>query len=628
MSGIAGIFHFDGAPVEPGLIEKMTGAMAYRGPDGLNHWVRGPIALGQCMLRTTQESLEEKQPLANEDESLVLVMDGWLSNWEELRAELLAKGARLRSRADAELVLRAYEAWGKDCLVHLDGDFALVVWDARKRLAFCARDRLGNKPFNYHWDGKTLVFASDLGPILDNHWVPRVANLGMVAEYLTGKFYLRDETLWDRVMRLVAAHQMEVGIDGPRVVEYWKPTLNNALPYSKDVDYFNHYLQLFADCVRRCSRSHRAAAYEVSGGLDSSAIFCVADKLIRSATLPAPRICGFTFSFEDTSAANELHYARAVADHLGIPIHEVTPSRSPVSWFKRQACAMRDFPGFPNETMFNGILQQAASMGCRVLLTGEGGDQWLNGSRTYYAEALSGGHWISLLSDFRRDASLFGFRTASRWMAQFGILRILPINYQNGLRRLVQSIRRDDRRIDFFWLTESMLNCLVERRSKVEVSHVRQSCREGQRILYEDMYRPARDHIIERLERAAARSGIEKRHPLRCASFAQFALDTPERLRMRGDRNRFIHVEALRDILPKAVAERRNKAEFSVVFREKLLNMRTLMVETIPKARGDWVIPDGVERLFQLYQDDPNMNGLMWLLWGLFGCHSVDLSDT
>src|SRR6516164_9775269 len=107
MSGIAGIFHFDGAPVEPGLIEKMTGAMAYRGPDGLNHWVRGPIALGQCMLRTTQESLEEKQPLANEDESLVLVMDGWLSNWEELRAELLAKGARLRSRADAELVLRA-----------------------------------------------------------------------------------------------------------------------------------------------------------------------------------------------------------------------------------------------------------------------------------------------------------------------------------------------------------------------------------------------------------------------------------------------------------------------------------------------------------------------------------------
>jgi asparagine synthase (glutamine-hydrolysing) len=577
------------------------------------------------MLRTTQESLEETQPLANEDETLVLVLDGWLSNWEELRAELLAKGARLRSRADAELVLRAYEAWGKDCLARLDGDFALAVWDARKRLAFCARDRFGNKPFNYHWDGKALVFASDLGPVLDNHRVPRIANLGMVAEYLTGKFYLRDETLWARVMRLTAAHQMEVGIDGPRIAEYWKPALNKALPHSKDADYFDHYLHLFADCVRRCSRSHRAVAYEVSGGLDSSAIFCVADKLMKSATLPAPGISGFTCSFEDTSAANELNYARAVADHLGIPIHEVAPSRWPLSWFKEQANAMRDFPGFPNEAMFNGMLQHAAAAGSRVLLTGEGGDQWLEGSRTYYAEALSAGHWISLFSDFRRDAALFGLRTALRWMAQFGILRILPINYQNGLRRLVQSIRRDDHRLGFFWLKESMLNCMVKRRSKAEATYVRQSCREGQRELYEDMYHPARDHVIERLERAAARYGIEKRHPLRCVSFAQFALDTPERLRMRGDRNRFIHVEALRDVLPKIVTERRNKAEFSVMFREKLVNARTLMVETIPNARADWVIREGVERLFQLYQDNPNMSGLMWLLWGLFGCYSVDL---
>src|SRR5271169_5977681 len=111
MSGIAGIVRFDGRPIEPGLIEKMTSAMPYRGPDGINHWVRGSVALGQCMLRTTPESLEEKQPLTNEDESIVLVIDGWLSNGRELRAELLATGVRLRTRADAELVLRAYEVW-------------------------------------------------------------------------------------------------------------------------------------------------------------------------------------------------------------------------------------------------------------------------------------------------------------------------------------------------------------------------------------------------------------------------------------------------------------------------------------------------------------------------------------
>ena len=164
MSGIAGIIHFDGKPVEPGLIEKMTSAMAHRGPDGIHHWVKGSVALGQCMLRTTPESLEEHQPLTNEDESLVLVMDGRVDNWEELRRELLARGAVLRNRSDAELVLRAYETWGRDCLAHIDGDFALVIWDARRREAFCARDRVGNKPFHYQLQGETFVFASELQP--------------------------------------------------------------------------------------------------------------------------------------------------------------------------------------------------------------------------------------------------------------------------------------------------------------------------------------------------------------------------------------------------------------------------------------------------------------------------------
>ena len=113
MSGIAGIIHFDGAPAEPGQIEDMTSAMAYRGPDGINHWAKGSVALGQCMLRTTPESLEETQPLRNEDDSLVLVMDGRVDNWEELRRELLGRGAVPRTRGDAGLGLRAFEGLGK-----------------------------------------------------------------------------------------------------------------------------------------------------------------------------------------------------------------------------------------------------------------------------------------------------------------------------------------------------------------------------------------------------------------------------------------------------------------------------------------------------------------------------------
>ena len=166
MSGIAGVIRFDGAPVEVGLVERMTSAMAHRGPDGVQHWARGAVALGHCMLRTTPESLQEHQPLGNEDESVVLVMDGRVDNWEELRRRSDGSGggvAHPRGRRAGAAGLRDL---GPRLLVRIEGDFALVIWDGRRREAFCARDRVGKKTFNYRWDGTTLAFASELHAIL------------------------------------------------------------------------------------------------------------------------------------------------------------------------------------------------------------------------------------------------------------------------------------------------------------------------------------------------------------------------------------------------------------------------------------------------------------------------------
>ncbi len=287
MSGIAGIIHFDGKPVKPGLIEKMTSAMAHRGPDGIHHWVKGSVAVGQCMLRTTPESLEETQPLTNEDGSLVLVMDGRVDNWEELRAELLSQGARLRTRADAELVLRSYEAWGRDCVERLDGNFALVIWDAKKRQAFCARDHIGYKPFYYQLQGETFVFASELQPLLKLPWVSEEINEGMVAEYLANEWHSRDETFWKGVNRLVAAHCMTIGRKGVCSEQYWAPNPYWDLPCSSEEDYTEYYRELFFDVVRRMSRSQAPLACEASGGLDSSAILSVAENLRRRRRLLA-----------------------------------------------------------------------------------------------------------------------------------------------------------------------------------------------------------------------------------------------------------------------------------------------------------------------------------------------------
>ena len=272
MSGIAGIVHFDGAPIEPGLIEKMTTSISHRGPDGIRHWYGGSIALGQCMFRTTPESLEEIQPWLSEDGRYALVMDGRLDTWEELRQVLLHKGCRLRNRSDAELVLQAFQFWNTDCLQYIEGDFAFVVWDNMQRKLHCIRDRMGSKPFHYHWNGKTFSFASEHHSLLLIPWIEKTPNESMLVDYLLAMWCTKDETFWKDIWRLPQAHRLEIDASGFRLIQYWQPELTELLTFNNDDEYFECYRSLFIDAVRRSSRSHKRVAYEVSGGLPAQSI--------------------------------------------------------------------------------------------------------------------------------------------------------------------------------------------------------------------------------------------------------------------------------------------------------------------------------------------------------------------
>lgn len=144
----------------------MTAAMADRAVDGTGSWAQDRFALGACILHTTAESLEAGQPHTSEDAMLALVMDGYLTNYEELRRDLAERGARLRNRSDAELVLRAYEQWGEDCAERIEGEFAFVIADRRQQRLYAARDHQGLRPLFYYRDGDTLLVASDIRAII------------------------------------------------------------------------------------------------------------------------------------------------------------------------------------------------------------------------------------------------------------------------------------------------------------------------------------------------------------------------------------------------------------------------------------------------------------------------------
>lgn len=630
MSGIAGIIRFDGTPADRALVETMTATMPWRGPDGDRHWARGPVALGHCMFCTTTESLSERQPLANEDESVVLVMDGRVDNPAELRDELLDQSVNLRDDSDAELVLRSYQAWGGGCLSHIDGDFAMVVWDARTQTAFCARDRSGNRPFNWHWDGKTLAFASELRAILALPWVRREFNEDMLAEYLGNEWHSKEETFWKGVMRLPGAHRMEVGTAGPNTQRYWQPDLFATLPCTSEDEYVEQYSALFTGVVRRISRSHKPVACEVSGGLDSSAIFATAAALRRHGELPAPAIEGYTLDFSGDPDADEMAYARAVGEHLGVSIREIPPSHRPLEWYRQWAREYGEFPGYPNGTMALGLREAAKADGCRVLLAGEGGDEWLGLGRPgyYYAEEAVGGNWRTLMACAREDVRTLGALPAARWIVRSGVAPLLPDATKRLARRLEQRLfagpgartaglshRRD-------WLTPRLRAVLDGRR----VGHlesapprVHHRSQHAQLMAFHDAYAAL---ARESEERSATRQGLELRLPYCHPEIIQFAFSTPERIRSLGRSTKRFHRRAMVGLLPDPVRQRSTKADFMTTFRRQLDECGPELTALIARRR-EWTDPK-LASAFCAHRRDPALAGWVeWSLWTLAGCDAL-----
>jgi len=620
MSGIAGYINFDGAPAATGTVERMTGAMSHRGPDGISHWVRGSVALGQCMLRTTPESLEEHQPLTNEDESLVLVMDGRVDNWEELRQELLGRGAVLRSRADAELVLRAYETWGRECLSRIDGDFALVIWDVRRQEAFCARDRIGIRPFHYHWDGKTFAFASELHAILALPWVREDLNEGLVAEFLAYDWRSRDETFWQGVLRLVAAHRMSVDAHGPKTGQYWTPDFGAWLTYASDDEYAEHYRSLFADVVRRMSRSLGPLACEVSGGLDSSAIFAVAKDLHRKQRLLAPGIDGYTLAFIGDPDANDLEYARAVGAHLETPIHEIEPTRMPMTWYRDWAHRYREFPSYPNGVMGLGIREEARRRGSQVLLGGVGGDEWLCGNRSYYGDAVAAGEWKTLLACLNADRRDAGLARSLWWAFRHGGYPMLPEGFRRQVRKVIH--RRTSEAEGLSWLRPAMKSLARARRRSDPGPVFEPSARISQRAKRGSLTGAYSTLAHELEERMAASAGIELRHPYFDARMVQFSFSTSPHLRLRGYADKFLHQKAMRGLLPEAVLSRRQKAEFSITFRWYLPELGAMLADRARDMGDRWVDRDQALKLYHGIGADSS-SVADWMLWTLFGCQAL-----
>ena len=214
MSGIAAVWRLDGAPLHQATLDRMIERLAPRVADAVGTWLDGPVGLGHRMLHATPESLQQKLPLAGDTGEVVVTADARLDNRAELMSALGLAHRAADGVSDGELVLRAWERWGEECPARLLGDFAFALWDARRRVLFCARDPAGVKPLYYHLGSRLVAVASETKALLAIPDVPRRLDEISIAACLVPGLDDRVATFYEGILRLPAGHCLTVTAGG------------------------------------------------------------------------------------------------------------------------------------------------------------------------------------------------------------------------------------------------------------------------------------------------------------------------------------------------------------------------------------------------------------------------------
>lgn len=376
MCGIAGILG-GSAPVERATLEGMIGQLNHRGPDGRGFYTQGPVGLAHARLSIIDLAGGD-QPIHNEDQSVWVILNGEIFNHIELRQALEQTGHHFYTRSDTEVIVHLYEQYGERFVDHLNGQFAVALWDVRQGRLILARDRTGIRPLFYHWAGQRLAFASEVKALFALPEVPRQLNLQSLGEVFTYWAPLPAHTVFEGVQALPPGHLMvidERGPQGVRLERYWDwsfPTARIDTHRSAD-DLADELRALLIDAVRLQLRADVPVGAYLSGGLDSSIIA----SLIKHFTDTPLRT--FSLTFEDDEF-DESAYQQEMVDYLGTEHTALHCKRSdiaaafPRAVFHAESPMVRTAPA--PLMLLAGRVREA---GYKVVLTGEGADEVFGG---------------------------------------------------------------------------------------------------------------------------------------------------------------------------------------------------------------------------------------------------------
>ncbi len=378
MCGIAGEVKFDGSRPDPAVIERMKDALRRRGPDAEGTFLEGAVALGHRRLSIIDLSDRAAQPMVDDVAGLALVFNGTIYNHPELRALLQQRGHHFVSSSDTEVILRAYAEWGETCVEHLHGMFAFAIWDRQRQQLFCARDRVGIKPFYFSQTDSSFRFASNTQALLTAGDIDTSIDSVALHHQLTLHAVVpAPRTLLKGVRKLAPGTTLTIDLHGKVTTrQYWHLSAQRpAQPRSEE-----EWTQLIHDSLANAVRRRHAIAdvpvgVLLSGGLDSSLLVALlAEQGVKD-------IITFSIGFEDhpEERGNEFEYSDAVAQHFGTRHHQYHIANSEVLRRLPEAIDNMAEPMVGQDAVAFYLLSEAVSKEVKVVLSGQGADEAFGG---------------------------------------------------------------------------------------------------------------------------------------------------------------------------------------------------------------------------------------------------------
>jgi asparagine synthase (glutamine-hydrolysing) len=633
MCGICGWIELgsaNGFPSARSTLGSMSATIEHRGPDD---W--GSAQFKDAAIAMTRLSIIDleggHQPMANDQKDCSIVFNGEIYNFLDLRKELQAKGYRFKTHSDTEVVLRAYEEWGDDCLDRLRGMFALAIYDSRfennsstRRVGnstrlLLARDRVGKKPLYYYRDESRIVFGSEIKAILIHPSVERDVRRNSLPLYLTYGYVPAPYTFFENIYELAPGHKLVVQHGEVAIEQYWKLPPQDVDTELSEKQYLERLRELFEEAVRVRLVSDVPFGAFLSGGVDSAAVVAFMTRIMNEP------VKTFSIGFTDDPSFNELEHARAVAKTFNTDHHEFLVTADAIDLVPKLVWHY-DQPFADSSAIPSFLVAQMTREHVKVALTGDGSDELFAGYERFAAARLA--------ENYRRLPRLLQNSVKQ-------LLAIMPEattyrSFVRRARRFVDSaaLPLTERYLNWVGIfSPSLINeLLTDELESDPISHFQSYFDPSYgdaigQLLTVNMKTYLSGDLLVKTDRMTMANSLEARCPFLDQRVLEFAAGIPSKLKLKGMTTKYILKRALAGIVPDEII-RRKKHGFGVPvglwFRTSL---KRYLHETLlsPEAlqRG-YFRESSLRRLIEEHQSGKRDHGhRLWALLTLEIWHRV-----